>query len=101
MGCGSSTATASGARCVDEALFRFPHGMLDPWFKRTYPLKHLEMALLAMGGCRVLRDAAARAFTSWKRTAAGLVNRLALSLSEAVVNYGTAAPQVDLHLRRA
>src|SRR5215218_4850819 len=20
----------------------FPHGMLDPWFKRTYPLKHLK-----------------------------------------------------------
>ena len=22
--------------------FVFPHGMLDPWFKRTYPLKHLK-----------------------------------------------------------
>ena len=23
----------------------FPHGMLDPWFKRTYPLKHMKKQL--------------------------------------------------------
>src|SRR4051794_34893319 len=25
--------------------FVFPHGMLDPWFNRTYPLKHIKKLL--------------------------------------------------------
>ena len=43
----------------------FPHGMLDPWFKRQYPLKHLKKWLYwPWGEYRVLRDAAAVFFTS-------------------------------------
>jgi glycosyltransferase involved in cell wall biosynthesis len=43
----------------------FPHGMLDPWFKRTYPLKHLKKWLYwPWGEYRVLRDARAVIFTS-------------------------------------
>ena len=45
--------------------FVFPHGMLDPWFKRTYPLKHMKKLLYwPWGEYRVLRDAAAVLFTS-------------------------------------
>jgi glycosyltransferase involved in cell wall biosynthesis len=43
----------------------FPHGMLDPWFKRTYPLKHLKKWLYwPWAEYRVLRDACAVIFTS-------------------------------------
>ncbi|HEY2615608.1 MAG TPA: glycosyltransferase [Chthoniobacterales bacterium] len=43
----------------------FPHGMLDPWFKRTYPLKHLKKWLYwPWADYRVLRDATAVIFTS-------------------------------------
>lgn len=43
----------------------FPHGMLDPWFKRTFPLKHLKKWLYwPWADYRVLRDAAAVIFTS-------------------------------------
>jgi len=43
----------------------FPHGMLDPWFKRTFPLKHLKKWLYWLwADYRVLRDAAAVIFTS-------------------------------------
>ncbi|MEP6808724.1 MAG: glycosyltransferase [Chthoniobacterales bacterium] len=43
----------------------FPHGMLDTWFKRTYPLKHLKKwPYWAWAEYRVLRDAAAVIFTS-------------------------------------
>jgi glycosyltransferase involved in cell wall biosynthesis len=43
----------------------FPHGMLDPWFKRYYPLKHLKKwCYWPWGEYRVLRDAAAVLFTS-------------------------------------
>jgi glycosyltransferase involved in cell wall biosynthesis len=43
----------------------FPHGMLDPWFKRTFPLKHLKKWLYwPWADYRVLRDATAVVFTS-------------------------------------
>ena len=45
--------------------FVFPHGMLDPWFKRSYPLKHLKKWLYwPWAEYRVLRDARAVIFTS-------------------------------------
>ena len=43
----------------------YPHGMLDPWFKKTYPLKHLKKQLywwVKQGS--ILRDAAAVCFTT-------------------------------------
>lgn len=44
--------------------FVWPHGMLDPWFKRTYPLKHLKKWLYwPWGEYRVLRDATAVLYT--------------------------------------
>jgi glycosyltransferase involved in cell wall biosynthesis len=43
----------------------FPHGMLDPWFRRTFPLKHLKKWLYwPWADYRVLRDAEAVIFTS-------------------------------------
>ena len=43
----------------------FPHGMLDPWFKKTFPFKHLKKWLYwPWAEYRVLRDAAAVVFTS-------------------------------------
>lgn len=43
----------------------FPHGMLDPWFKKTFPLKHLKKWLYwPWAEYRVLRDAEAVIFTS-------------------------------------
>ena len=43
----------------------FPHGMLDPWFKKTFPLKHLKKWLYwPWAEYRVLRDAVAVVFTS-------------------------------------
>jgi glycosyltransferase involved in cell wall biosynthesis len=43
----------------------YPHGMLDPWFKQAYPLKHLQKKLYWEAiEKRVLRDAKAVLFTS-------------------------------------
>ncbi len=82
--------------------FVFPHGMLDPWFKRTYPLKHLKKLLYwPWAEYRVLRDAKAVLFTSEEER---LMARESFSLyrcNEAVVNYGTAAPRNDLESARA
>ena len=82
--------------------FVFPHGMLDPWFKRTYPLKHVKKLLYwPWSEYRVLRDAAAVLFTSEEERRAARGSFALYRCNEAVVNYGTAAPQVDLQTARA
>ncbi len=44
--------------------FVFTHGMLDPWFKRTYPTKHLKKWLYwPWAEYRILREAQAVFFT--------------------------------------
>jgi glycosyltransferase involved in cell wall biosynthesis len=73
--------------------FVFPHGMLDPWFKRTYPLKHIKKLLYwPWGEYRVLRDAAAVLFTSEEERRLARGSFALYRCNEKVVNYGTAAP---------
>jgi glycosyltransferase involved in cell wall biosynthesis len=74
--------------------FVFPHGMLDPWFKRTYPLKHIKKLFYwPWGEYRVLRDAAAVLFTSEEERRLARESFALYRCNERVVNYGTAAPQ--------
>jgi glycosyltransferase involved in cell wall biosynthesis len=73
--------------------FVFPHGMLDPWFKRTYPLKHLKKLFYwPWGEYRVLRDAAGVLFTSEEERRLARESFGLYRCKEIVVNYGTAAP---------
>jgi glycosyltransferase involved in cell wall biosynthesis len=77
--------------------FVFPHGMLDPWFNRTYPLKHLKKLLYwPWAEYRVLRDARAVLFTSEEERRLARKSFALYRCHEVVVNYGTAAPEVDL-----
>jgi glycosyltransferase involved in cell wall biosynthesis len=81
--------------------FVFPHGMLDPWFKRTYPRKHLKKLLYwPWAEYRVLRDAAAVLFTSEEEKRLARESFSLYRCNEAVVEYGTAAPSVDLERAR-
>jgi glycosyltransferase involved in cell wall biosynthesis len=82
--------------------FVFPHGMLDPWFKRIYPLKHIKKLLYwPWGEYRVLRDAAAVLFTSEEEKRLARHSFSPYHCREIVVNYGTAPPKVDLPAARA
>ena len=82
---------------TDTPYVVFPHGMLDPWFKRTYPLKHLKKWLYwPWAEYRVLRDAAAVCFTSEEERRAARESFALYRCNEAVVNYGTAAPETNL-----
>src|SRR5437868_12547487 len=73
--------------------FVFPHGMLDPWFNRTYPLKHIKKLLYwPWAEYRVLRDAAAVLFTSEEERRLARRSFSPYRCNEVVVNYGTAAP---------
>lgn len=76
--------------------FVFTHGMLDPWFKRTYPLKHLKKWLYWFWAeYQVLRDAQAVLFTSEEEKISARESFWLYKCNETVVNYGTAAPTKD------
>ena len=81
--------------------FVFPHGMLDQWFNRTYPLKHLKKLLYwPWAEYRVLRDAAAVLFTTEQERLLARESFRLYRCHEVVVNFGTAAPEVDWHSAR-
>jgi glycosyltransferase involved in cell wall biosynthesis len=60
----NNAGTWRALRGTDTPYFIFPHGMLDPWFIRAYPVKHFKKWIYWMlRERRVLRDAAAVLFT--------------------------------------
>ena len=86
---------------TETPYFVFPHGMLDPWFKRTYPLKHLKKLIYwPWAEYRVLRDAAAVLFTSEEERRLARESFSLYQCNEKVVNYGTEAPPIDLTVAR-
>ncbi len=81
--------------------FVFPHGMLDPWFNRAYPLKHLKKLLYwPWAEYRVLRDAKAVLFTSEEERCLARKSFPLYRCNEVVVDYGTAAPGINLAAAR-
>lgn len=81
----------------------FPHGMLDPWFKSTHPLKHLKKQLYwPWADYRLLRDARAVLFTSEEERRLARRSFSRYDAREVVVDYGTSAPPADAdRLRQA
>lgn len=76
--------------------FVYPHGMLDPWFKRTYPLKHLKKWLYwPWAEYRVLRDARAGLFTCDSERDLARESFWLYRCRERVVSFGTAEPTGD------
>ncbi len=74
----------------------FPHGMLDPYFKRAFPLKHLKKQVYWLAReYRVLRDARAVCFTTpiERDSAAGTM--WPERWNPAVVSFGTTQPTGD------
>ncbi len=59
-----NVAVRSAARRAGKPYAVFPHGALDPWFNREYPLKHLKKLLYWPFQYPVLRDARAVFFTT-------------------------------------
>lgn len=89
--------TSYGAWRAMSALkrpyFVYPHGMLDPYFKRAHPFKHLKKCLYwPWAEYRVLRDAAAVCFTCEEERILARQSFGIYRCREAVVSYGTSAP---------
>lgn len=73
--------------------FVFTHGMLDPWFKHAYPLKHLKKLFYwPWAEYRVLRDARAVLFTCEEERHLASKSFWLYKAREEVVTYGTKRP---------
>ena len=91
-----SHAVRRALRGTGTPFFVFSHGMLDPWFKRTYPLKHLKKALYwLLGEYRVLRDARAVLFTCEQERLLAQHSFRPYRVTEAVTSFGSPAPSGD------
>lgn len=78
---------------TNTPYFVFTHGMLDPWFKRTYPLKHLKKWLYwIFAEYRVLRDARAVIFTCEEERVLARMSFWLYRCNEVVTAFGTSAP---------
>jgi glycosyltransferase involved in cell wall biosynthesis len=74
----------------------FTHGMLDPYFRKQYPLKHLKKALYwhtLLG--KVFRDATEVLFTCEEEKILARQSFSGYRVHEAVVPYGTFGPDCD------
>ena len=80
----------------DTPYVLFTHGMLDPWFKKHYPLKHLKKWMYwPWAEYRVLRDARAVLFTCEEERRLARSSFWLYQCNEVVVSYGTAVPDGD------
>ena len=71
--------------------FVYPHGMLDPWFKQRYPLKHVKKLLYWWAAeYRVLRDASAVLFTADEERRLAAETFWPYRVRPTVVGYGVA-----------
>ena len=85
------------ARDHNVPYFVYPHGMLDPWFRRAYPGKHIKKWLYwQLVERHVLHDAAAVMFTCEEERRLARQSFSPYHCAERVVNYGTSgAPDGD------
>jgi glycosyltransferase involved in cell wall biosynthesis len=79
----------------------YPHGMLDPWFKRAYPLKHAKKwCYWPWGEYPVLRDAAAVCFTSEEERRSARDSFWFYRARERVTPLGIAPPPAESERQR-
>lgn len=97
-----SFAVRRALRPMSKPYYVFTHGMLDPWFKRAYPLKHLKKYLYwPWGEYLVLRDAEGVCFTCDEERILARQSFWPYKSREVVVPYGTARPAGDAETHRA
>jgi glycosyltransferase involved in cell wall biosynthesis len=73
----------------------FPHGGLDPWFNRKYPLKHLKKLIYWPLQYPVLRDARAVLFTTPTERDLAVTSFRPNRWNSIPVPYGVGEPQGD------
>jgi len=87
------------ARSLGNPYLVYPHGMLDPWFKKTYPFKHLKKQLYwwAVQG-KILGGAHAVCFTTQEEQSLAQKTFFPYHANEAVTGLGVQAPPQKLDI---
>jgi glycosyltransferase involved in cell wall biosynthesis len=89
-------AVRRAARAAGKPYAVFTHGMLDPWFQKTYPFKYLKKyAYWLLTQYAVLRDAYRVLFTTELEAELAPTNFRPNRWSSAVVPLGTMRPAGD------
>ena len=92
-----SYASWSTLKPLDKPYFVFVHGMLDPWFKQHYPIKHLKKYIYwLLAEYRVLRDAKAVLFTSKQEKLLARKSFWPYHCKETLIKYGTKGPSKSI-----
>ena len=102
MDYGNTIATGPIAQYADGTPYVvFPHGMLDPYFKRAFPFKHVKkQAYWLAREHRVLRDARAVCFTTAAERDAAVGTFWPQQWTPEVVSLGICAPAGDVAVQR-
>ena len=98
----NSYGTWRGLRGLSVPYFVYLHGSLDPWYKRTYPVKHAKKQVYWwLCEYRVLRQANGVFFTSEEEMLLGRPTFRPNHYNAIVVPYGTSRPIADMRHARA
>jgi glycosyltransferase involved in cell wall biosynthesis len=90
------------ARDCGLPFFAFPHGMLDPWFNKRYPLKRLKkQATWSWGTYPALRESDRVLFTNEPERELAEKSFRPYRVRPAVIRYGARRPNFDPEAARA
>jgi len=89
----ASFGAAYALRSSSTPYFVFTHGMMDPWFRKRYPIKHLaKQAFWTAGEARLLENAKSVLFTCDEEMNQARGQFLGGDYRSTVVGYGAAPP---------
>lgn len=92
-------ATRKAMQKLNKPYWVQTHGMLDPWFKHAYPLKHLKKWLYwPWADYRVLRDAQAVLFTCEEEKRLASQSFWLYQANAEVIKYGTSTPPTTVEI---
>lgn len=97
-GCWQYHGLATFRKCSKYGIpyVQYTHGMLDPWFKRTYPLKHLKKWLYwPWAEYRILRHAQRVIFTCEEEERLAARSFWLYKVNPTVIPLGIQEPAVD------
>jgi glycosyltransferase involved in cell wall biosynthesis len=93
---------AVGWRGTGQPYYVLPHGMLDPWFRQAYPLKHYKKQLYWWWReARLLHEAAAVLFTAEEERRLARGTFRPYHVREHVIPYGITEPPAPHPAQRA
>ena len=88
-----AVAARTAALAAKIPYLVFPHGMLDPWFRKHYPIKHVKKQLFWwLSQYSILRDAARVIFTTEAERDLAPGTFTPYSVRSAVIPLGTSRP---------